>query len=372
MKKIVKVAGATIGVAALLGATTSALEATPTTIGDNVGSAQFITLTRNITDVTNPVSINYHYTIAADESNPASVVNLPRTADLNFEAVVPNEEHVATATYMLDLSGVSFSKVGDYKFTVKESSSTATSRYPLDRDVYYIYAYVRNELNEAGSPTGNLVATLAGQVLQNDEGDKMASAVFESAAVNTYIEVSNENVGDLADFGKYFKYQIDLSNASALERYVVSGQDAEVVYEGEALSTATELIGGSSENYIYLKHGQTVTIGGDNDLNQIPIGLEYTVSLTSAEGYTSLLDGSAELTTAAKTTLAVPGPNAKQSTRDKFAAANTTLGRNEKNAESAGGVLTGIVSGVTPFVIVVAIGGLCIFGYSKLSRKRDE
>ena len=372
MKRIVKVAGATIGAVALFGFSAYALEAAPTTIGDNAESAQTILLTRRISGVVNPVTINYHYTISADEANPASVSNVPKNIDVTFDNVVPNEDNIASATAQLDLSGATFTKVGDYKFTVKESSSTATSRYPLDRDIYYIYAYVRNELGEGGVPTGNLVATLAGQVLKNDEGDKMASAEFESEAVNTHIEILNEVGGDLADFGKYFKYKVDLTNAPATERYAVTGQDAEIVYDGEVITPSTELVGGTDENYIYLKHGQVATIGTHGELQQIPIGLEYTVTLSPTDDYVSTLDGAADLTTAIKTTLAVPGPNAKQSTKDKFAAANTTLGRNVKNAESAGNVLTGVAGNALPFVGVLSLCGLGLFGYARFSNKKKQ
>ncbi|GEM_PF-1244606 len=369
---VIKVAGAAIGVLSFLQVPVSALEVNSTTIGNNESSAQSILITREIKDVSYAVTNTFKYAISAVDTNPAAVTNLPKSAEISFSGAMPDENKQVKASTTVDFSGVGFSSVGDYKFMIRENGTNSTTRYPMNKDQYYVYAYVRYELDENSRPTGNLVATLAAQVLKNDEGDKMEAAAYEAAAVNSYIEVRNEVAGDLADPNKYFKYKVDLSKFPATEeRYVVSGQDESIVYNGETITPATELVSGTAENYVYLKHGQTARIGQSGELFQVPISYQYKVSIQPEDGYASTLDGIEVLETDEKLTLAIPGPNAKTSTKEKFAAANTTLGVNTKNAENAGAVLTGVASRTWPIAVMILVGGMicAVFAYSAKERK---
>lgn len=143
---------------------------------DNVSS---INITRTVNGVTNKFSNNFGYTITASETNPAPVVGLADSFSIDFaetDAILNNSiSKVAT----IDFSGVTFSKLGDYEFVVKEVSSTDPVNFPVDsKNEYTLLASVRNALDEYGNPTGDLEAKFLAQ-LKDANGDKTDDVEFE-------------------------------------------------------------------------------------------------------------------------------------------------------------------------------------------------
>ena len=346
----------------------SALDVQQTTIGDNGFSQKVITLRHRIYGVTNPVSVNYRYQIIADENNPAEVAQMQRYYDASWDGVEP-EDGAANLVYLLDLSGVTFSKTGDYKFMIKEYSSGNSTAYPKDSETqYYFNVAVRNVVDENNVPTGELVATLGAQVQKSGSLEKYDEALFESSAAFSYIKVRSVVSGNMADPEKYFRYKINLNSAPAGDRYVVTGQDSEVIYGGEILTPSNELVAGE-DNYVYLKHGQEVTIGVYDILNQIPIGLTYSVESDEQLNYDSFIDGEMALLSAEKTVQKVPAANAQTSTKERFAAQNETNLRHNYEADSAGAVLTGVASKAAPFALAIGAAGMGLFLVGKRAKR---
>ncbi len=350
------IAGILMLSAALKSADVFAVEATR--IRDNLSSAQDITIRKIITDVTNPVVVGARYKLIPNSDNPAPVGNLSSFYEIDFDTATPYNNQAELVGY-LDLGNLSFSKVGDYRFTLKEHNTTDTTTYPADKDsTYDIFVYVRNEVDDNNVPTGNLVATMPSYIMREGEAEKMSEAVFVTRANFSYIKVRSSVSGNMADPDKYFRYKINLTGAANGDRFVVTGQDNEIVYGGEALAPSSELVAGADDNYVYLKHGQEVTIGIANGVKQLPIGITYTIDSDDQENYISYVDEATALVSSEKTIQAVPSANAHQSTKERFAAQNETNLRHDYNGGLDGAVLTGVSSRAVPFLAVA--GAACV------------
>ena len=319
---------------------------------DNVSS---INITRTVSGVTNKFSNNFGYTITASETNPAPVVGLADSFSIDFaetDAILNNSiSKVAT----IDLSGVTFSKLGDYEFVIKEVSSTDPVNFPVDSEnEYTLLASVRNVLDEYGKPTGDLEAKFLAQ-LRDANSDKTDDVKFEKTAVRGKIELSNTLQGSMADSNAYFKYKINLINAKAGDVFTVTGQDAEINYGGETIVTAPEIVAGQ-DNYVYLKHGQNVTIGSKDGLNELPIGLTYTIEELDATDYETLIDGNVDedKATEVKTVKADLSEDASEEEVAEYKLSNVTAYVNKKEAN----VLTGVMLGILPFMVAGSFGAV--------------
>ena len=278
----------------------------------------------------------------ADASNPATVSGLSSVIRLNVEGS-PDIDGVVSARAELDMSNVEFSALGDYKFVIRETDSADPLNYPVAEDhEYYAYVSVRNKLDSNGRPTGEYVAAMPAQVRDHDMGDKV-EANFKSEAQRSYITIKNEVSGNLANTEDYFLYRVDIMGAEDGDEFTISGQDETVVYNGETIDTRVKMIIGL-DNYVYLKHGQEVTIGKNGDLYELPIGIRYSVVEVDANGYVQYVDGEAGDTSAEKTV-----------ENDAQVSSNRVDFLNHKE----GSILTGIVMSVWPYALALGlVGGL--------------
>jgi len=327
-----------------------------TTIGATSLAKQF-TITKEITDVTNPVTASFTYHIEEAAGNPATVSNLPADVTIAFNGATPTNGVVSNTT-TLDLSNAKFTKLGDYKFIVTEATTSDRTTYPLDTKQYYVYVSVRNELSGT-TPTGNLIATLVSQAKVNDTGDK-EDMQYDASAQQTYIQLSKAVTGNIADSDAYFKFALNIPGTAG-DVYVINGAHST---DGSTTVTTSNYTVGTTQ-YIYLKHGQTVTIGqttvGTDTVNQIPIGTKYTITEQDATDYETYIDGSStnSKATGNKTTVATDAAT--------FNTADVTSFVNNKETP----VLTGIFVNIAPFatLIVLAVAGLYIM--KKTSKKEN-
>ena len=220
-----------------------------------------------------------------------------------------------------------------------------------------------NVLDENNSPTGALNIQLADYLYSEKADGKVGldEAIFESGANFTHISLENKVTGSAADAEKYFKYQIAFDGISEGSVLTVSGQDASVDYGGEAVETVGEYTVGSDALIVYLKHGQTVTVGEhmnrDAAINELPQGTSYTITkLDSDDGYTVSIDDQSVSTV----TKAV----AKLGSED-YIAHNTTVAGNNKEAA----VNTGVVLNILPFVTAAMAGVGGLFAYRRMTRR---
>lgn len=342
-----------------------------------------LTITRTVNGVTNPVTNTFTYTITADSHNPTdtnggtnpvpTVNGMPATQTLTFTNVTPNASNVATQTATLDLSGVTFNELGDYKFVVTETASSDATTYPVDStNSYEIGISVRNETSDGtdgkpvGTPTGNLVVTLE-YAKDLSTGTKLdpLNLNFVSASVHTYIEISKNVTGDAARRDEYFPFEITLNHTNVRQGDKISVGVTNGTYYTTGNQYSTETVDANKKITVYAKHDQTIVIGKDaNNVCQLPVGTQYTIAESNyspLEPYTTTIDGDADDDkTITKTTVAVGDTN--------FNTANKTAYVNNSVLPA----LTGIFINVAPFVLLIAIAFIGIVLIKKSSKKEDK
>ena len=365
MKKLAKLALSLVAAVGVFFGVQNVFAAT-TTISANNNSTQTWTITRHVNDVTNPVTATFGYTITADADNPATVNLSSVTPTVVFNAVSPTNG-TATQTGILDMSSVVFSEVGDYEFVVSETSVTPTGAYPLDTDVYHIFVSVRYEVDANNVPDNDtLVATLVEQAYKNDNTSAQGkeAIVFESSPSRTAIEISKGVTGNLASTSEYFKVLVDIAGGTNGDTYAISGQS----YTGTGVQTVYTV---GQTNYVWLKHGETITIGkvtvNGKEIYQVPIGVNYTLTEQDATDYDTYIDGS---TTTAKATTGKQTAELDYNSQTQVYSIpdeNKTAFVNNKEAD----VITGIFINIFPFIVLVALAAAGVYAIRKSAQARE-
>ena len=334
------------------GGMASAIEA-PAAVGENRNSPQNIPIERTITGLKNKVTNTFSYTFVEAEGNPAAVTGLPDYTQIVFENSNVYDGIVTRVGY-LELSNLTFKEVGDYTFILTETGSTNAGAYPIDPTPYHVYVSVRNEVIN-GTPTGQLIATASLQSRVNGEGDKVDIS-FTSQAVLTYAKISKRVEGNMARRDEYFKFRVDLTGVSDGDRFTISGQDATVDYQGNSITTQSVFVAGN-DNYVYLKHGQTVLIGSNGTTMELPVSATFSVEEENSNGYTAWLDEE-QRNNNGGTVLVIADINQP----DLLSAANQANFVNKKESS----VLTGVTMNVLPFVLLAVV---CVVGALVIRKK---
>ena len=94
----------------------------------------------------------------------------------------------------------------------------------------------------------------------------------------------------MASLNKYFKYKVIIGGNTG-DTYTISGQDSSITYNGTTITPSTTYTVGS-DNYIYLKHGQTITIGDSATDDSILPGANYSVVEEDATDYDTYINES--------------------------------------------------------------------------------
>ncbi|MBR5418909.1 hypothetical protein IK110_01525 [Candidatus Saccharibacteria bacterium] len=342
MKKIIKI-GAVVAFAAAVFLMPQ--ESTSAASGVRFTGRSSIPVKHTITNVSGPVSLQYKFAFKAKDDNPGEVtgINSPVTAAANTQALA-NKTAVVDCSF--NLTGLTFPKVGDYAFEIYELSTNDPVNFPLDTKRYEAYFHVYNEVDENNSPTGGLRVVMDDYLYDVEAGGKVGMAAnFSSEAGYSYISLSNTVTGMAAETDKYFKYKVDFDGIVDGTKISVAGQDANVA--GGRLAIVDEYTVGDGDLFVYLKHGQEITIGryenGDVSANELPQGASYTITkVDTGDGYTTEIDGAA-VTSTEKTVAAMD---------------NRTVVTNNKEAV----VGTGVYVNVLPFaaVAVLSLSGLVV------------
>ena len=361
MKRIIGCAAAVVALAAVAIFVPKASAANGARLPGN--SSPYLRIERRINHVSGYVDANFKFRLEAKEGNPADVEGVQANTVVGMKKDV-NDNKQVSADCTLNLGSMVFHKVGNYAFTLSEIESSDSLNYPLDSNKYDIFIQVTNVLDNNGEPTGDLNVELLREIYSYKDDAKVPfKAVFESDANYTYITLESKVSGAAADADKYFKYKVDLANVREGDTVTVSGQDSSVAFGGEIIETQSSYTVGSDEIIVYLKHGQTATIGGgvndrsDASANEIPLGASYTVEkLDSDDGYATSIDGGG-VKTASKNVVAV---NA-----DDFSEQNATYAMNSKDAT----VNTGVFATAWPYALAVALGLTGVLAFWRLSKR---
>ena len=303
--------------------------ATPVTVGNAANNT--FTITRTVSHVSNNVSNTFTYTITPDSNNPSGgATGVPTTATVVFTNQAPDAQtKTATQTGTINLSEAVFTKVGDYKYTVTETGSTDATNYPLASESYTIQVSVRFD---TANPSQKVVTINA----KDSQGTKLSTAnlPFSSESQLASIAISKTVTGNMGDIEQYFKVKLNIAGTSG-DVYTITGQS----YQGQDVET-TYTVGKTGDQYIYIKHGETVYIGKDGNDGQIRTGVTY--SFTE--------DGTGEA--------ALYETKINGSTTPSKSSGNLTVATTNSNTivnDYDEPTMTGVFLKILPYVVIVAI-----------------
>ena len=316
-----------------------------------------ITIDRTVTNVVNPVTTTFGYTITADSGNPTGATGAPTTASVVFNNATPASNQVEQ-TQDVDFSGMSFDKPGDYTYVLAEASTT-DSAYPVDStDRYTAVLQVRNDLDANGVPTGNFTVTMIVKDKDNNKvtasGGKFPAPFTSAASASNFGHIALEKTvkGNAADLNEYFAYTITLGGTGT---HTITGLDAST----PAGSNPSTITGGTATT-IYVKHGQKILIGqegtGQSAFDTIPVGTTYSIA-EAANGYT------AEYSVNGGTAVSSDTLSGGTIT----AAENSVAFTNTKTQQIATGILTTVI----PYILLIAIGVGGTLAYMTLKEKKE-
>ena len=249
-------------------------------------SEQNLTITRQITNAKNNITNGFDYTITAGDTNPAGGVSgFPTTAAVDFTDVEP-QSGTAEAQGTINMTGATFSKNGDYEWTVTETHSDDATNYPVDStNTYKIKASVRNA-HQTGLSTdeGKTVIFFVykqGQTEQKlnltPQGDPK-SFLFTSGSAYKHIEISKEVTGNMGDVDQCFDVSVTVGT---------EGQTYTVTPVGNDTCTNPAQISGGTATTLKIKHNATLKIGTDGTTDEVPVNTAYSYTENTPSGYTA-------------------------------------------------------------------------------------
>lgn len=298
-----------------------------------------ITLSREVTGVTNKVTNTFTYTVTAG-SNPSGATDIPTTKTIVFNGATPSSNKV-TQSATLDFAGATFTTNGDYTYTIKETGSSDSTTYPVDSsNTYTVKISVRN-----ASETDFTSDKKVTMILFKGEGGsatKLNNTTFNftKEAVFRTITIAKTVEGTMADPDTYFAVAVTIAGSDG-NTYSVSGQT-----KSGASTTITQGTAGT----IYLKHGETVTISG------VKNGSTYSFNETAVSGYATYINGSTT--------------NSTSSGSKTVGATNSNTIKNVYNASA----ITGLFTRFTPYIIMsaAAIIGVTLIAVRQVRYRRLE
>ena len=317
------------------------------------GTNNIVTLQRTVSGVSNPVTNTFTYTITnTDKPDGATVTGAPTSASIAFSnQAVSDGSAVKTTT--VDFSTADFSKPGDYTWTISETGTGNAANYPIDTadNDYTVIISVRNVLDNNNVPTGAYTGTL---ILKNKSGNKVDTATWTSRASFTYISATATTTGNLAETDQCFAYTLNIPAAGS-----VSAGDTFTIDNTSTCTGSDTTVTAGTPATIYLKHGDLVTVGQAEGVNELPVGASYTWTKASdtSTGYTNKIDGATASTTT-KTAVDVAD--------SAFNTNNKTAFENNKDADPQ----TGIITNIWFYIILLTIGAFGIFFI--LARRKNE
>lgn len=312
----------------------------------------YVTLTRNITNVSNPISDTLSYKIDPEGDYSTKVVNAPTSASIVFDNVTPGANNTATSTTNVSFANTTFNAAGDFWFKITETSSSNTS-VPVASGEHEVVASVRYAVDPStGAPDPN---NLVVKLIPKD------TLTWTSAAERTSFKVSAKTTGDMADISHCFAYTLNIPTGNGVN----TGDTFTATTTGADGCTANPTsITADTNTTIYLKHNSIMTVGKNGTVTQMPIGSSFSVALNQAtSGYVASLNGT-EME--AGTPISITGLVAE--TDPDFNTKNTA--NIDQHNDSP--VPTGVITNVVIYTAIFGIGaaGLAYIGSKRIHSKR--
>lgn len=290
----------------------------------------------------------------------------------------------AKQTGVIDLSGVTFTEPGVYRYELTETTSDI-SGLGQDARTLYLDVYVTSDASANLTVSSTVLHTDATAPARNSDSGSADVATANAAVsdkvtgfTNTYptkeLEFSKAVSGNQASRDKYFAFTVTIENATTGDVYAVdlTNADSSITANPNAATTAINAAvnqpatltvgqGGSVSQVYYLHHGQSIKVQG------LPYNATYTV-VEAEEDYTPAVAVTGDVDNQSANEATITANHQASGTIDADDADTITAAfTNTKD----GVIPTGVLVTIAPFAIgILLFGALIIFFIAK--RKRNN
>lgn len=344
-----------------------------------------LTKTLHVVKGTAPDSMTFSFTVVKQGETTAingAASNAVFTATQNEPFVGPNKDYTATTTVQLaTVLGNNKDKVGEYSYTITESTPAYPGVTPVDSTLTMKITVV-NQLDEQKQPIANSYGYYV--ALYRDNKKVEAKDAFKNSYDSKSLTLSKTVHGALADLNKDFTFTIKFTKDT--------GVDANNLYMGPQVGTLSTNVSIKPEGtattplaantYLELDKPYTVSLrhNGSLELSNLPAGIKYEVFENGSEVSGSDVVLNTTNTSGQNVKYVVTVEDADQNAVtfsgitvsgqiNKESPANvTTAFHNTNNAEPD----MGVVLDNAPYIAmlaIVAIGGVALM---LNKRRRDE
>lgn len=344
-----------------------------------------LTKTLHVVKGTAPDSMTFSFTVVKQGETTAingAASNAVFTATQDEPFVGPNKDYTATTTVQLaTVLGNNKDKVGEYSYTITESTPAYPGVTPVDSTLTMKITVV-NQLDEQKQPIANSYGYYV--ALYRDNKKVEAKDAFKNSYDSKSLTLSKTVHGALADLKKDFTFTIKFTKDT--------GVDANNLYMGPQVGTlgtnvsikpeGTATTPLAANTYLELDKPYTVSLrhNGSLELSNLPAGIKYEVFENGSEVSGSDVVLNTTNTSGQNVKYVVTVEDADQNAVtfsgitvsgqiNKESPANvTTAFHNTNNAEPD----MGVVLDNAPYIAmlaIVAIGGVALM---LNKRRRDE
>lgn len=345
-----------------------------------------LTKTLHVVKGTAPDSMTFSFTVVKQGETTAingAASNAVFTATRDEPFVGPNKDYTATTTVQLaTVLGNNKDKVGEYSYTITESTPAYPGVTPVDSTLTMKITVV-NQLDKQEQPIANSYGYYV--ALYRDNKKVEAKDAFKNSYDSKSLTLSKTVHGALADLNKDFTFTIKFTKDT--------GVDANNLYRGPQVGTlgtnvsikpegtATSPL--AANTYLELDKPYTVSLrhNGSLELSNLPAGIKYEVFENGSEVSGSDVVLNTTNTSGQNVKYVVTVEDADQNAVS-FSNNNTVSG--QINKENPANVTTafhntnnaepdmGVVLDNAPYIAmlaIVAIGGVALM---LNKRRRDE
>ena len=241
-----------------------------------------LTKTLHVVKGTTPDSMTFRFTVVKQGETTAingAASNAVFTATRDKPFVGPNKDYTATTTVQLaTVLGNNKDKVGEYSYTITESTPAYPGVTPVDSTLTMKITVV-NQLDEQKQPIANSYGYYV--ALYRDNKKVEAKDAFKNSYDSKSLTLSKTVHGALADLNKDFTFTIKFTKDTGVDsnnlymgpQVGTLGTNVSIKPEG----TATTPL--AANTYLKLDKPYTVSLrhNGSLELSNLPAGIKYEV-----------------------------------------------------------------------------------------------
>lgn len=344
-----------------------------------------LTKTLHVVNGTALDSMTFSFTVVKQEETTAingAASNAVFTATKDKPFVGPNKDYTATTTVQLaTVLGNNKDKVGEYSYTITESTPAYPGVTPVDSTLTMKITVV-NQLDEQKQPIANSYGYYV--ALYRDNKKVEAKDAFKNSYDSKSLTLSKTVHGALADLKKDFTFMIKFTRdttTATITNEMYRGPQVGILGDNVSIKLAgTETTPLTANTYLELDKLYTVSLrhNGSLELSNLPAGIKYEVFEDGSEvsGSDVVLNTTNTSGQSVKYVVTVKGAdqNAVSFSNNNTVSGQinkenlTTAFHNTNNAEPD----MGVVLDNAPYIAmlaIVAIGGVALM---LNKRRRDE